>query len=141
MMKIRYARPEDLSLVREIDPAVTTAELTRWAENAQVLLIYEQDDFAGWLQYSLFQEKIPFINRFEIKEQFRGLGDGKLTLLIWQRQMEERFYDKVMTACRSDNTHFRTLLEHTGYRQIGTLQADDGTDEAVYMKILPKPDI
>lgn len=141
MMKIRYAKPDDMDLVHRIDPSVTTAEFRRWTENAQVLLIYENDDFAGWLQYSLFLEKIPFVNRFYILPEFRGLGDGKLTLLIWQRQMEERFFDEVMLSCESTNTKAQKLYEGLGYKKIGTLALHKDADEIVYKKVLPKPDI
>ena len=141
MMKVRYATEADYEQVLVIDNSITKSEFRRWTENSQVLLIYEKDDFAGWLQYSLFKEKIPFVNRFYILEEFRGLGDGKLALLIWQRQMEERFFDKVMLSCDASNEKAQKLFESIGYKKIGTLQIESDTDEIVYMKILPKPDI
>ena len=141
MMKVRYAREADYEQVLTLDGSITKSEFKRWTDNAQVLLIYEKDDFAGWLQYSLFQEKIPFVNRFYILEQFRGLGDGKLTLLIWQRQMEERFFDKTMLSCASSNEKAQKLFESVGYKKIGSLQIESDAEEFVYMKVLPKPEI
>ncbi|MBE6816569.1 MAG: GNAT family N-acetyltransferase [Ruminococcaceae bacterium] len=141
MMKIRYAKEADIDLVRQIDSTVTKTEFKRWTDNAQVLLIYEKEAFAGWLQYSLFLEKIPFVNRFYILEEYRGLGDGKLSLLIWQRMMEERFFDEVMLSCGSDNEKAQKLFESIGYRKIGALDLVDGKQEFVYKKTLPKPEI
>lgn len=141
MMKIRYATESDIDLVRKIDDTITKTEFKRWTDNSQVLLIYEKDEFAGWLQYSLFLEKIPFVNRFYILPEYRGLGDGKLSLLIWQRQMEERFFDEVMLSCESTNEKAQKLYESLGYKKIGTLALNENADEIVYKKVLPKPDI
>jgi len=141
MMKVKYAAESDYDKVREIDNSITLSEFRRWADNSQVLLIYEQDEFAGWLQYSYFKEKTPFINRIFIKEQFRGLGDGKLTLLIWQRQMEERFFDEVMLSCDSENAVMNKLCKELNYDLIGTLKMSENNTENVYKKVLPKPEI
>ncbi len=141
MMKVRYANEADYEQALVIDKTITRSEFRRWTENSQVLFIYEGDDFAGWLQYSLFLEKYPFINRFYILPEYRGLGDGKLTLLIWQRQMEERFFDKVMLSCEGTNEKAQKLYEGLGYKKIGALSMHDNSDEIVYMKVLPKPDI
>ena len=141
MMKIRYATESDIDLVRKIDESITKSEFKRWTDNSQVLLIYEKDELAGWLQYSLFLEKIPFVNRFYILPEYRGLGDGKLSLLIWQRQMEERFFDEVMLSCESTNEKAQKLYESLGYKKIGTLALHENADEIVYKKVLPKPDI
>ena len=140
MMKVRYAKEADIDLVHRIDATITKTEFKRWTDNAQVLLIYENDDFAGWLQYSFFLEKTPFVNRFYILPEYRGLGDGKLTLLIWQRQMEERFFDEVMLSCEATNEKAQKLYESIGYKKIGELALTDHT-EFVYKKVLPKPDI
>ena len=141
MMKVRYAKEADYEQALVIDKTITKSEFRRWADNAQVLFIFENDDFAGWLQYSLFLEKIPFVNRFYILPEYRGLGDGKLTLLIWQRQMEERFFDDVMISCESTNEKAQKLFEGLGYKKIGALALHENTDEVVYKKVLPKPDI
>ncbi|MBR3149646.1 MAG: GNAT family N-acetyltransferase [Eubacterium sp.] len=141
MMKVRYANEADYEQILAIDKTITKSEFRRWTESSQVLFIYEKDSFAGWLQYSLFLEKYPFINRFYILDEYRGLGDGKLTLLIWQRQMEERFFDKVMASCEGSNVKAQKLYEGLGYKKIGTLALCENDDEIVYMKVLPKPDI
>ena len=140
MMKVRYAREADYEQMQVIDKSVTKAEFKRWTDNAQVLFIYENDDFAGWLQYSFFLEKTPFVNRFYILPEFRGLGNGKLTLLIWQRQMEERFFDDVMISCESTNEKAQKLYEGLGYKKIGTLALHENAEEIVYKKVLPKPE-
>ena len=104
MMKVRYGAEEDFSLVQKIDDSIIMPEFKKWVNNRQVLLIYENDDFAGWLQYSFFLERIPMINYFSLFEEFRGIGDGTLSLLIWERQMMERMYDKFMVAINKNDT-------------------------------------
>lgn len=134
MMKVRYAKEEDYSQILVIDDSIIMPEWKRWTDNRQVLLIYENEDFAGWLQYSFFLEKIPFINRFYILEQFRGLGNGTLTLLIWERQMQERMYDKFMLSTEASNIRAQKLYERYGYKKVGQISLPDSEEEIFYFK-------
>ena len=111
MMKVRYAREEDYNQILVIDDTIIMPEWKRWTDNKQVLLIYENENFAGWIQYSFLFERIPFINRFYILEDFRGLGDGTLSLLIWERQMQERMYDKFMLSTSASNEKAQKFYE------------------------------
>ena len=136
MMKVRYAREEDYNQILVIDDTIIMPEWKRWTDNKQVLLIYENENFAGWIQYSFLFERIPFINRFYILEDFRGLGDGTLSLLIWERQMQERMYDKFMLSTSASNEKAQKFYEKQGYKKIGQLNLPD-SEEIFYFKHKP----
>ncbi len=137
MMKVRYGAEEDFSLVQKIDDSIIMPEFKKWVNNRQVLLIYENDDFAGWLQYSFFLERIPMINYFSLFEEFRGIGDGTLSLLIWERQMMERMYDKFMVAINKNDENAIRFFEEKGYKQIGDVNIPNEEEKSIYFKFKP----
>lgn len=137
MMKVRYGAEEDFSLVQKIDDSIIMPEFKKWVNNRQVLLIYENDNFAGWLQYSFFLERIPMINYFSLFEEFRGIGDGTLSLLIWERQMMERMYDKFMVAINKNDENAIRFFEEKGYKQIGDVNIPNEEEKSIYFKFKP----
>ena len=139
MMKVRYAKPEDYGQILIIDEGIDFRDFQRWTDNKQVMFIYENEDFCGWLQFGFLFEKIPFINRFYIMEEFRGLGNGTLTLLIWERQMMERMYDTFMLSTAVTNTKAQEFYEKHGYQKVGqlTLPDHEHEEEIFYYKHKP----
>ena len=137
MMKMRFAKEEDFCDIQKIDDSVVFPEYKRWVDNKQIYLIYENDSFAGWLQYSFFLERIPMINYFELLEEFRGIGTGTLSLLIWERQMMERMYDKFIVALKKENESAIKFFEEKGYKKIGDLKIPDDEERMVYFKHKP----
>jgi GNAT superfamily N-acetyltransferase len=137
MMKVRYAKEEDFCLIQKLDSLVIEPDFQKWVHNKQVLLIYEDEAFAGWLQYSFFLERIPFINEFYLKPEFRGTGTGTLSLLIWERQMMERMYDKFMTAICADDTALIDFFEQKGYKKIGDITIPENENRVFYFKHKP----
>lgn len=137
MMKVRYAREEDYSEVLAVNDTIIMPEFKRWVDNKQVLLVYEDDELAGWLQYSFFLERIPFINEFFLLEKFRGIGTGTLSLLIWERQMMERMYDKFMTALPSDDAALIDFFEQKGYKKTGEFTIPENENRVMYFKHKP----
>ena len=88
------------------------------------------------MQYSFFLEKIPMINYFELFEEFRGIGTGTLSLLIWERQMMERMYDKFIVALDINDENAIKFFEEKGYKNIGRFNALDD-ERLMYFKHKP----
>ena len=135
-MKVRFGKEEDFELVQKIDDSIIFPEYKKWIDNKQVYLIFENEEFAGWLQYSFFLEKIPMINYFELFEEFRGIGTGTLSLLIWERQMMERMYDKFIVALDINDENAIKFFEEKGYKNIGRFNALDD-ERLMYFKHKP----
>ena len=137
MMKVRFGKEEDFELVQKVDDGIVFPEYKKWVDNKQVYLIYENDDFAGWLQYGFFLERIPMINYFELLEEFRGIGTGTLSLLIWERQMMERMFDKFIVAPEKNNEKAISFFEEKGYKKIGNISIPESEERLVYFKHKP----
>ena len=137
MMKVRLGKEQDFDLVQRIDDSIVFPEYKNWTDNNQVYLIFEEDSFAGWLQYSFFLERIPMINYFELFEEFRGTGTGTLSLLIWERQMMERMFDKFIVALKKDDESLISFFEEKGYKKIGNIAIPESEDRLVYFKHKP----
>lgn len=137
MMKVRFAGENDFELVQKLNDGVVFPEFKKWVDNKEVYLIFEEDEIAGWLQYSFFLERIPFINEFYLLPKFRGTGTGTLSLLIWERQMMERMYDKFMVSLTSENKETIEFFEKKGYKKIGDIAIPDNEERVFYFKHKP----
>jgi len=137
MMKVRFAGENDFELVQKLNDGIVFPEFKKWIDNKQVYLIYEDDALAGWLQYSFFIERIPFVNEFYLLPEFRGTGTGTLSLLIWERQMMEIMYDKFITALPADDTALIDFFEQKGYKKIGDINIPDNEERVFYFKHKP----
>lgn len=134
---MRFAKEEDFEFVQKIDDSIVFPEFKKWTDNRQVYLIFENEEFAGWLQYGFFLERIPMINYFSLLEQFRGIGTGTLSLLIWERQMMERMYDKFTVAIDRENGAAIKFFEEKGYKKIGAFTLPDEEEKTLYFKHKP----
>jgi len=137
MMKMRFAKEEDFCEIQKIDDSIVFPEFKKWADNKQIYLIFENEEFAGWLQYSLFMERIPMINYFALLEQFRGIGTGTLSLLIWERQMMEKMYDKFIVALPEENREAAEFFEKKSYKKIGDFAIPEDAERVIYFKHKP----
>ena len=137
MMKVRFGKEEDFELVQKIDDSIIFPEYKKWIDNKQVYLIFEDEEFAGWLQYGFFLERIPMINYFALLEKFRGIGTGTLSLLIWERQMMERMFDKFLVSLDNSNENAIEFFEKKGYKKIGAFNLPEEEEKTLYYKHKP----
>ena len=137
MMKVRFAKEEDFESVQMIDDSIIFPEFKKWIENNQIYMIFENEEAAGILQYNFFLEKIPMINYFSLLEKFRGIGTGTLSLLIWERQMMERMFDKFAVALDVSDEGAIKFFEEKGYKKIGAFTVPDNEEKVLYFKHKP----
>ena len=101
-MTIRYANRADTSLLLSHDRHVTQGELLYNIGRNQVLMLFEEETFAGWLRYHLFWSHIPFMDMLFFLEEYRGRGLGGKLTAFWESEMKAQGYKRVMTSSRSD---------------------------------------
>ncbi len=101
-MTIRYANRADTSLLLSHDRHVTQGELLYSIGRNQVLMLFEEETFAGWLRYHLFWSHIPFMDMLFFLEEYRGRGLGEKLTAFWESEMKAQGYKRVMTSSRSD---------------------------------------
>lgn len=119
MLTIRFAKPEDYDLILQIDSSITMEKWNKWTDNKQVAITFLDGEFAGWLQYSLFIEKIPFVNRLYILEKYQHQYLGTGLMKFWEFEMVEQGYSQLMLSTESDNTALN-FYKKLGFEEIGS---------------------
>ena len=99
---IRYAVPSELELLATYDHHIAKEELAALLSQKRVLVMFQENQLAGWLRYNLFWDNTPFMNMLYILEGFRGQGLGGLLVDFWEAEMKTQGYNVVMTSSLSN---------------------------------------
>lgn len=119
MTEIRYATMADKELLLSKDSHIKKDIWEDSIKNNREIIIFVDGNFAGWLRYNLFWDKIPFMNMLYFLEEYRGKGYGTQMVKFWENEMAGLGYDKVMTSSQANEfaQHFYRKL---GYKDAGS---------------------
>lgn len=133
MIKIRYAVYDDYDLILKIDDSIDRNKWKIWTGNKQAVFAFDDNTFLGWLQYSYFIEKYPFVNRLYIFEQYQNNGAGTALMNFWENEMKSKGEKVLMLSTESDNIA-QNLYYRLGYKCIGELDLQRETKELMMLK-------
>lgn len=74
---IRYATENDIAILEQYDKHISKEELRNIIKLNRVILMFEGNDFIGWLRFNLFWDNTPFMNMLYFIDGYRGKGNGK----------------------------------------------------------------
>lgn len=133
MIKIRYAVDSDRDFWFSLDKHMQESLFESKIRGRECYIALKDEIPAGILRYNLFWDNTPFCNLLFIDEPYRKTGIGRELMRFWERDMQSRGYDTVMTSTQSDEDaqHFYRKL---GYKDIGALMIDDGAAELFFVK-------
>lgn len=134
---IRYAESRDFALLKEHDRHIPEEELRRILPEKRVILIFDGDEFAGWLRYGLFWDNIPFMNMLYILEGFRGRSFGRELASFWEGEMAKSGFRRVLTSTQSDE-QAQFFYRKIGYSECGALILPNEPLEMIFIKNLPQ---
>lgn len=119
MTEIRYATMVDKELLLSKDSHIKKDIWEDSINNKHEIVMFVDGNFAGWLRYNLFWDKIPFMNMLYFLEEYRGKGYGTQMVKFWENEMAGLGYDKVMTSSQANEfaQHFYRKL---GYKDAGS---------------------
>lgn len=117
---IRYAEEKDFETVRKHDRHISEKELENAIHAKRVLVMYQNDCFAGWLRFNLFWDEIPFMNMLYLLEEYRGQGYGGRLVDFWEKEMADSGYKMVLTSTLS-NEQAQFFYRKNGYVDCGSL--------------------
>lgn len=118
-IEIRYATMADKEILLSKNSDIKENIWTDTINNKQEIIMFVDGEFAGWLRYNLFWDKIPFMNMLYILEPYRGKCIGTQMVKFWENEMAKLGYDKVMTSSQANECaqHFYRKL---GYSDAGS---------------------
>lgn len=117
---IRYAEEREFDIIRKHDRHISERELENAIHAKRVLVMYQNDCFAGWLRFNLFWDEIPFMNMLYLLEEYRGQGYGGRLVDFWEKEMVDSGYKMVLTSTLS-NEQAQFFYRKNGYVDCGSL--------------------
>ena len=134
---IRYADFEDEAVLKEHDRHISEAELRNSIRTKRILVMYQEDDFVGWLRFGLFWDNTPFMNMLYILDGYRRKGSGSSLVAFWEKEMEKENYKQVLTSTQSDE-QAQFFYRKIGYAECGALLLPGEPLEIIFRKDLDK---
>jgi len=134
-LQITFAGSEDVDYLAEMDVHVRADVLKRKIDRQEVIVLWRDDQRAGWLRYGYFWDALPFMNMLYVRDELRGQELGTRLVMFWETEMRESGYDRVMTSTLSDENaqHFYRKL---GYEDRGCLLLPGEPLEILFVKPL-----
>ena len=117
---IRYANENDIEIISKYDKHISKEELKNIIELHRVIVMFEDNNFIGWLRYSLFWDNTPFMNMLYLLDNERGKGKGSQLVSFWENEMRNKKYDFVLTSTQS-NEEAQFFYRKLGYIDSGSL--------------------
>lgn len=130
---IRYAGEKDFETIRKHDKHIRETELKNAIALKRVLVMYQNDHFAGWLRFNLFWDEIPFMNMLYLLEEYRGQGYGRQLVMFWEKEMKESGYGMVLTSTLSSE-RAQFFYRKNGYVDCGSLLLPEEPLEIILRK-------
>lgn len=99
---IRYADFQDFTVLKEHDRNISESELRNSIHVKRVLVMYQKDNFIGWLRFGLFWDNMPFMNMLYILDGYRKKGNGTELVSFWEKEMAKENHKQVLTSTQSN---------------------------------------
>lgn len=137
-MKITRAKVKEKVKIMRLDPLCPPKELTEQLSIQKVYALWDDKRIVGVLRYSLFWQKIPFLDHLLIDPEYRGRGLGKRMMIHWENMMSIAGYSSAMLSTQEDEKA-QDFYKHLGYEQIGSFKPPgQDVNELILSKNLPK---
>lgn len=135
MIEIRFATSQDYDYLVHNDRQIKPEVVKKKIEDAEIIVVLDNEQNIGWLRFNYFWDEIPFMNMLWIEEDYRRKGIGTRLVNFWEIEMYQRDNNQVMTSTLSDETaqHFYRKLE---YQDCGSLLLPDEALEFFFLKFL-----
>lgn len=132
---IRYATENDIEIISKYDKHISKEELENIIKLQRVIVMFEDNNFIGWLRYNLFWDNTPFMNMLYLLDNKRGKGKGSQLVAFWENEMKNKKYQFVLTSTQS-NEDAQFFYRKLGYIDSGSLLLPNEPLEIILYKNL-----
>lgn len=137
MIEIRYATIADKEILLSKDSHIKESVWEETIKSSREIIMFVDNNFAGWLRWNLFWDEIPFMNMLYFLEEYRGKGYGTQIVRFWESEMIKLGYDKVMTSSQA-NEFAQHFYRKFGYQDAGSFFPFCNDLEIIFTKELKK---
>ena len=134
-MTIRIANQNDVDIINTHDEWVNRDTIIKKIDDNQIYVVYDGDDFVGWLRYGLFWDTTPYMNMLFLLESHREKGIGKRLVTFWENEMKNKGYEVILTSSAQDE-HAQHFYVKLGYKAIGSFTLDSDPLEIMFAKFI-----
>jgi len=120
--RVSIAGPEHLTWLVSHDDTVSSEWVERCVELREYLLLEDDQREIGFLRWSWFWGKIPYMDMIFVAPDLRGAGAGRMLYRNWERAMVERGASVLMTSCEGDEPGPLRWHVKNGFEVVGELQ-------------------
>ena len=117
---IEYSDVHCVEFLKTYDKHIKPEMIPIKIQNKEIIVVKEMEKTFGWLRFGYFWDNTPFMNMLFILEEYRRNGIGKALVDYWEKEMDKKGFDLVLTSTLSteDAQHFYRKL---GYKDSGCL--------------------
>jgi GNAT superfamily N-acetyltransferase len=120
-MDIRYGEDADHAYLLNHDHHVDPDWIRRCILDRQYILATEGPQKAGFLRFSMFWGKIPYMDLVWVSESYRRQGVGSGMFHFWEQEMKKRGATILMTSSMHDEPEPQEWHRRNGFRPSGQL--------------------
>ena len=139
---IRYAQPDDIPLLQEIDRWPQEAHWQRKVAASEMVVAVAEEEpttlVVGHLRFSVLWSTVPFLGLIFVAPEHRGEGVSRQLLEFLEAELKERGYVALLSSSQTDEPEPQRWHVHMGFCTNGVIEniADDNVGEIVYRKPL-----
>jgi ribosomal protein S18 acetylase RimI-like enzyme len=135
-MEIEFATQEkDYEYLAQNDWHIPPETTRQKIKQREIIVVRNNSQPVGWLRFGYLWDTIPFMNMLFIAEGERRKRLGTKLVTYWEKEMQQRAHDVIMTSTQSDEQaqHFYRRL---GYQDTGALLLPGEVLEIIFRKSL-----
>ncbi len=107
-------------LFRE-DSHVGEAWISRCIDLGEYLIAREQAEIVGFLRFSRFWGRIPYMEMIRVLDGHRRSGVGTALFLTWEKEMRESGARLLMTSSECDESRPQDWHRRNGFSETGSI--------------------
>lgn len=108
-------------LLRE-DNHVGEAWISRCIDLGEYLIACEQGEIVGFLRFSRFWGRIPYMEMIRVLDGHRWSGVGTALFLAWEKDMRESGARLLMTSSECDESRPQDWHRRNGFFETGSIE-------------------
>ena len=142
-INIRFAKPEDFKLVRELDPHskyIDPKKIKQKLEANEIIVALGDAAPVGLIKFSYFWATRPYMDLIWLKDEYRGHGIGKQLLSFLEKYLVKEGHLYLMTSSEKDEITPQKWHMSQGFLPCGELTSlnlpMNNTSEAFFYKKL-----
>ena len=120
MIKTKYANGDDLGWLLNED-IITEEWAKRCIRYKEYVIAIENESRVGFLRYSLFWGKFPYMDMIWVLPGYQRQGVGTALFDFWEQEMKQQDHKLLMTSSEKNEPEPQTWHIRNGFVQSGEL--------------------